>query len=520
MVSPTLRWILTGCWVAVVLSGSALSGEEPEHNLTLAEIAFAEGVWAFEEGADQVAAEKFQESLRNDPRNGTPRYWLGLALLRLGQGREAVREIQDGLMARLPAQVDSRRALADLGAAQLAAGDARAAAETLVKALALKNDDAGSLYRYGETLRLLGRRDEGDAAIARAVGLDPGLASGRIPILPPETRGELSPIDRRPLWEGTLGLTLGGDSNPHLLSEELALPLPGPPPQKLVNGSNSDTVSEVDLRVRFQPLYRPQGWSAAVSLDAGQSFHRDFDYLDLARMRVFVHLVRGADPQGYLSGPLGPARVPLGDRRFSTLVQGGASYYQLNGTSYLRTWDGAASFIFHRTPATSTQLDLIFSDREFSGEGLGSERRSGQDLSLRLGQVFFFGPRTRYLRLTALAGDRSAGRAFSASVVEGSAELALPLVPRRPRWTLQMGGSVREDKFDHKESNLFSLFGPPREDTTVRATAALVWESSLRLRWTARGTYVDRRSNVDLGPGLPDLDYKRTIVSLGMSWVF
>lgn len=518
MVSSTLCRVLTSGLLAATLNLSSLFAGEPEHSLAIAELAFGEGVWAFEEGADQVAVERFRESLRNDPHNGTTHFWLGLALLRIGQAQEAVAEIRAGLAARPPAQVEPRRALADLGAAQLAAGDARASAETLAKALAGKSDDAASLYRYGEALRLLGQREQGDAAIARAVGLDPALASGQIPIVAPEPWGELPPIDRRPLWEGRLGVALVGDSNPHLLSEDLILPIPGPLPQKLVDGSTSDGGAELDLRLGFQPIYRPEGWSVGASLDAGQSFHRDFDNLDLGRIRAFVHLARGADPLGYLSGPLGFTQVPFGSSRFSALLQGGASYYQLDGTSFLQTWEGAASLTFRPTPATSTQLDLALSDREFSDRGLGNDRRSGEDRTLRLGQFFFFGRRDRYLRLTALAGDRNADRAFSASVREGSAELALRLAPR---WTLQVGGSLRKDDFDHDESNLFNSSGPPREDTTRRATVALAWESSVRLRWTARGAYVDRDSNVVLGPtALAALDYTRTIASLGVSWFF
>jgi tetratricopeptide (TPR) repeat protein len=523
MDSPSLCRVFTAGLLAANLTLPALFAAEPGHSLAIAEIAFAEGVLAFEKGADQAAVESFRESLKNDPRNGTPHYWLGLALLRLGQAREAVAEIQAGLAARQPAQVEPRRALADLGAAQLAAGDTQAAAETLAKTLAGKSDDAASLYRYGEALRLLGRREEGDAAVARAVRLAPALASGPIPFVPPEPWGELPPIDRRPLWDGRLGIALAGDSNPHLLSEDLLLPIPGPLPQKLVNGTKSDGVSELDLQLGFHPLYRREGWSVGASLNAGQSFHREFDYLDLGRARVLVHLSRGADPLGYLSGPLGSTQVPFGNSRFSALLQGGGSYYQLNSTSFLRTWDGAASLTFRPTSATATQLDLAFSDREFSDRGLGNSLRSGQDLTLRLAQSFYFNRHDRYLRLAALAGDRNAGRVFSASFVEGGAELALPL-PRVPKWTLQAAGSLREDKFRHNESNLFNSAGPPRKDTTGRATVALVWESSIRLRWTLRGTYVDRSSNVDLKPALSSvisaLDYKRTIVSLGMSWFF
>jgi tetratricopeptide (TPR) repeat protein len=524
MVLPMLCRTLTGGLLAAALTLSSLSAKEPEHSVAMAEIAFAEGVQAFENGADQVAAERFRESLQNDPRNGTPHYWLGLTLLRLGQAREAVQEIQAGLAARQPAQVEPRRALADLGAAQLAAGDARAAAELLAKALAGKDDDAPTLYRYGEALRQLDRREEGDAAIARAVGLDPALASGPIPIVAPEPWGELPPIDRRPLWDGRLGIAFADDSNPNLLPEDLLLPIPGPPPQRLVSGAQSDGVADLDLRLGFQPIYQREGWNVGASLDAGRSFHRELKYLDLGQARACVHLARGADPLGSLRGPLGSTQVPFGNSRYSVLLQGGASYYQLDGTTFLRTWDGAASLILRPTPDTSTQLGLAFSDREFSDRGLGNARRSGQDLILRLGQSFFFKRRDRSLRLTAVAGDRNAGRAFSASFVEGGIELALPLAPWWPRWSLQAAGSLRKDGFDHQESNLFNPSGPPRKDTTARTTVALVWESSVQLRWTLRGTYVDRNSNVSLmsalPPALPALDYTRTLASLGVSWFF
>ncbi|HEY2291519.1 MAG TPA: hypothetical protein VGM86_12535 [Thermoanaerobaculia bacterium] len=510
--------------LAAALTLSSLAAEEPGHSLAMAEIAFAEGVQAFEDGADPVAAERFRESLQNDPRNGTPRYWLGLTLLRLGKAREAVQEIQAGLAAPRPAQVEPRRALADLGAAQLAAGDARAAAESLAKALAGKNDDAPSLYRYGEALRQLGRREEGDAAIARAVGIDPALASGRIPIAAPEPWSELPPIDRRPLWDGRLGIAFADDSNPNLLPEDLLLPIPGPPPQKLVSGAKSDSVAGLDLRLGFQPIYQRDGWNVGASLDAGRSFHREIKYLDLGQAQASVHLAYGADPLGFLSGPLGSTQVPFGNSRYSVLLQGGASYYQLDGTTFLRTWDGAASLTLRPTSGTSTQLGLAFSDRAFSDRGLGNARRSGQDLILRLDESFYFTRHDRFLRLVALAGDRNAGRAFSASFVEGGADLALPLAPWWPRWSLQAAGSLRKDDFNHQESNLFNPSGPQRKDTTTRTTVALIWESSVQLRWTLRGAYVDRNSNVklasSLSPALSALDYTRTLVSLGVSWFF
>ena len=121
------------------------------------------------------------------------------------------------------------------------------------------------------------------------------------------------------------------------------------------------------------------------------------------------------------------------------------------------------------------------------------------------------------MRIGVLGVDRQAQRAFSESILEGNAELELPFALR---WTVHLEGSVRKDDFNHSESNLLILGGPTRSDTTHRAAVALVWMATDRLRLIARGTFVNRSSSVDLGPDLPDLDYRRTIASVGASWVF
>jgi hypothetical protein len=148
---------------------------------------------------------------------------------------------------------------------------------------------------------------------------------------------------------------------------------------------------------------------------------------------------------------------------------------------------------------------------------LADERRSGNDLSLQASQLFFAGRRDRYLRIGFLGIDRQAGRPFAESIREGNAELALPFALR---WIVHLEASVRKDDFDHPESNLFRVGGPVRKDTTRRGALTLAWAATDRIRLTARGTYVKRSSNVDLGAGLPDLDYQRRIASVGVSWVF
>lgn len=413
--------------LAVLLAPLAAAANAPL--LALSEIAFTEGLMAFDKGRYEEAAERFSEAARLNPQAGSPLDWRRLALLRLGQTAE------------------------------------------------------------GENTP--------------------------VDVEPPEWR-PVRAIDDRGLWEGSVGLSAAADSNPNLLSDELSLPPSGAGPGELVRGEEADEAALLGARVGIYPFHAREGLSLGITLDARRSFHQGFGFLDLGQARGAVQLAFGGDPLGYLEGPLGHTRVPFADSRFQVLLQAGGTSYHLDDASYLRTWEGAASLTFHETGATATRLDLAWSDRDFSGEGLADERRSGEDLAVEASQLFFFGRRDRFLRLGALAGDRRAGRAFSASVAGGSAELSLPVALR---WTVHLEGGVREEEYDHPESNLFSPSREPRKDTTTRTALTLVWAATERLRWTARGTWVDRDSNVDLGEAFPDLKYRRMIASVGLSWV-
>jgi hypothetical protein len=210
--------------------------------------------------------------------------------------------------------------------------------------------------------------------------------------------------------------------------------------------------------------------------------------------------------------------VPFGDSRRAVLLQAGGTVYRLGGDSYLRSLGAVASATFREWSATATRFDLAYLDRSYSSHlPLADPRRSGQDLSLQVNQLFYFGRRDRSVRLGVLVVDRQSSAEFRGSSLGANAELAWPLIPR---WTVGLEGSVRKDEYDQRESNLFILSGPRRDDTTARAAATVLWEATTRLRWTLRGAWVRRTSNVDLGDGLPDLGYRRKVVSAGVSWVF
>jgi hypothetical protein len=448
-------------WCLVGFAGRS-DAARPAPRLAEAEVALAEGLAAFESGKNEEAAGRFAESAQFDPDAGEPHYWRGLALLRLGRPREAAGELEASLAARRPPEVDRARVLSDLEAAR--------------------------------------RAPEGSG----------------VQVEMPEPRPSGRPIDDRGAWEGSAGLSLASDSNPNLLSQELVLPRPGGK-GGLIRGEAADSNARPDVSLGLYPFHAGSGPNLGVSVEGGRSFHQDFGFLDLGEAHGVIQLGFGSDPLGFLAGPLGHERVPFGDSRVSTLLQAGGAVYQVDGASYLRTWEGAGSFTFHERPITATRFDLGYADREFARGGLADARRSGKDLSLQASQLFFFGRRGRYLRLGALGVDRQAQRPFAESIREGNAELALPFALH---WTVHLEASVRKDDFAHPESNLFREGGPARDDTTRWGALTVVWAATDRLRLTARGTYVKRASNVDLGAGLPDLDYQRRIASIGMSWAF
>ena len=435
----------------------------PGPQRAVAEVALSGGLLAFQEGDYEAAAGLLGQAAELNPAEGTPRYWRGLALLRLGRAREAATEIEASLAARRPPEVDRERVLTDLAAARKSAeGEPRA-------------------------------------------------------VEPPQWRPSAGAIDDRGLWEGAVGLSAGGDSNPNLLARDLSLPEPGRSAGDLVRGETGDGGGLAGLRLGIYPFHGREGPVAGVALDAGRSFHRDFGFLDLSQVRGTLQVAFGSDPRGSLEGLLGAARVPLGDGRFSALLQAGGTSWRIDGGPYLKTEDVAGSLTLREARGTASRLDLGYSDRTFSSGEQGDPRRSGEDVTLQVSQLFDFGRAGRGLRLGTLYVDRRAGAPFAGKAREGNASLVWPFALR---WTVLLEAAVRKDEYDNPESNLFELNGRPRGDTTSRLGATVVWSATDRLRWILAGAYTRRTSNVDPGAGLPGLGYRRTVVSLGSSWVF
>lgn len=468
------------CLVAIVPAALAAQAAAPRAD---AELAFTRGAIAFQDGDYAEARTHFEEAVRLDPDDGTARYWLGLALLNLGESAEAARAIRESLDAARPPAVERSEVLA-----RLADAEGRAAAQA------------------------------GEVA----------------PVAAPGWGGDFAVVGEVPRFEGRLYLAAGSDSNPNLMPDDLVLATPDGDP---VEGEESDLLLVGDLRLAFQ---RASGGPAGggggsgraaraaravhtwgLVLRGNQALHDEFDYLDLGRVEVVGHLALGTDPLGYLTGPFGYARVPFGRSRVAFLAQVGASKDWLDGEGYADRLLAGASLAVGEGAWGQTHVSASYQDVDFDDDPAGAfgevVGRSGERLEGELAQYLFFGRRSRYLRLAAAAGERDAGAAYDSSWQEASAEASLPLAGR---WTLYLSGALRSDDYDEPVSNLFAPAGEPREDDETRLGGSLVVRAFERLFVSGRVAWIDHEIDLPGGFSTPDLSYQRTVATLGVAWVF
>ena len=561
-------------FVALVLVGfscAVLPARAQTESAAALAVRFADGIRSFNDGQDEEARAAFAEVVAADPQDGNWLYWLGLAELRLGRADEARTHIEASLRRGPSLQVDPLWVHHDLGQAQLAAGDADEAERTLhqvvmaveeraatqrrdeteLRDLLARSAAAGgelgaaeldaeekiaqleldqallrrALARWANALEALGRNEDAERARGRAIALG-GEPEAAAVVTPPWT-GEPDLEEALRPWEARVGLSTLGDSNPSQLSERLALDTPDAGIQ-LISGESSDTASALNLRLGARR--RAGDWELGATLEAQQSFYQDFDFLNMGDLSIAGHLARGRSPHGFLFGPLGSARVPAGTSRWAFLLQGGGDLFTVDTGSYLRIAEGSASFVFQPISAAASQVDIHLINRSFTEEP-ATGRRSGTEVRVRLGQSFFLGRDGRLLRFEALAGRRDAGLPFEGSLWRGSAELDLPV---GNRLFVSLLGSWQRDDYDHSESDLFfrpfdplhpefnelTAKGTLREDTTLRAAASLSWETRPGLALVGRAVWIDRDSNLVDRTSLVDLDYQRTLASLGVEWSF
>ena len=87
---------------------------------TRAQVDYTHGVLAFESGENEEAAALFANAAHEDPNEGTPLHWLGLAELRLGRPTDAVTHLEASLKARRRPAAGRARVKEDLRVARQA----------------------------------------------------------------------------------------------------------------------------------------------------------------------------------------------------------------------------------------------------------------------------------------------------------------------------------------------------------------------------------------------------------------
>jgi|GEM_PF-4297138 len=443
--------------------------------------------------------------VRARPVFGEAHFWLALTRLRRKDAEGALRALAAARGAALAPLVETRV----LAAVHAAAEAQRAAAEGVKPPVPKTQPTPGP--------------ETGIGGLLAASSASPAAGSDLGPVPPARLAALLAPglevveIRDRPRWDLRFGVAAVADSNPLSVPDGGAARPAGAP---TVVGTAGDQALALDLRAEFHPFYAGRGWSLGLAFAGDQTVQNDFGFLDRTRLRGTVQLAWGDDPLGFLLGPFGYTRVPVGHRPVSVLLQAGWTESLLDGDRFERRARLGIGLALRSARRTATQIDLSYVDRAIVDDGLGAFERSGDSLAVRVSQFLYLGRRDRNLRLGIEVGSDDAGAAFAADHRETSIELAWPL---NDRLALYVVTAERVLSFDQRESHpLFPSFlaDRPREDTERRARVALVWRLDPHLRLVLRGGFFDR--NVDLGAaaGVIVRDAERTVAGIGLTWLF
>lgn len=332
------RW-----WLLLTLAVLSAAPLVAQSGSAEAEVAFTYGVRAFNHGELDEAVRLFREAVAADPEGGTARYWLGLALLRQGQHREAAEEIEASLEAKRPPAVERSRVEADLRRAR--AGEAGSA----------------------------------ESAVAPVYGL------------------ELLTVRDRPRYDLRVGASFGTDSNPALMPENGIATVPG---GTVLFGETEDDVANVNVRGAVYPFYDRGGFSLGLTGEVAAARYSDLDFLDQDGWAAAAHLAWGKNPLGYLTGPLGYTRVPADDGRLALLLEVGVRENRLNGEPLFHEEKAALTLVGRLSEAVAAQIEGSWSHRE-DLDGV----RSSDGWSLSPSLILYLGRREKSLRIGFALGE-------------------------------------------------------------------------------------------------------------------
>ncbi|MFN8475267.1 MAG: tetratricopeptide repeat protein [Anaerolineae bacterium] len=165
-----LRYLVVAVFTLGLLAG--MGGCQRKSEEQLAQEALDRGLQAYAAGRIDEAAAAYREVLDHDKQNKWAFYNLGV--IDQASGRDQAAEYNYRLA--LNVDPDFPSALFNLAVVRFKAGSTQEAADLYRHLVAVQPNNAAAHLNLGFALIGLGKLDEGNAEIARAVQLDPGLA--------------------------------------------------------------------------------------------------------------------------------------------------------------------------------------------------------------------------------------------------------------------------------------------------------------------------------------------------------
>lgn len=169
-----MRWTPLGLLALGLVLSAACGGGKSEQDAASA--ALDRGLQAHYAGQLEEAEKDYREVLVHDPKNEWAFYNLGV--IEQSRGKDVAAESY--YRSALETAPRMAVALYNLGIIRAKAGDLNGALDLYQRAVAAAPNNVGAHLNLGLLLQQLGRKAEGDAEIARAIELDPSVAS-RLP---------------------------------------------------------------------------------------------------------------------------------------------------------------------------------------------------------------------------------------------------------------------------------------------------------------------------------------------------
>lgn len=316
-----------------------------------------------------------------------------------------------------------------------------------------------------------------------------------------------------PRFAGWASFSLGTDSNPTLLNEDLTTFPPGFDP---VVGGTSDTMTRLDLQGHIRLAGTNSTVSPEIVVRAAQVRYQELDFIDGGRVEGRFQVAGGRTPDGLVRGPLGTGRLAVGNSAVAWLAQVSASRDRLGGETWADT-RAASGVVSVRTGGVGRlEGNVLLRNLELVDDPGEPFTMGGRVTSFGLRQQFYLGRGDRFVRVGVTSGRRDAGDAYDADILHVGADLVLPLGTDRGFFGVSLA-SGREEFKDEASNPSAGV----REDDLRSITLVLSVRVAPRVYVSGRLARVTRETNLGADiPGFPDYGYERVLTTAGITWAY